>query len=243
MNISHKPDPTDPKCSSSPSFLARQLHLHLVATEGSDILKNFNNIVVSIHAIATFQALHDYLRPRVSGLMFSGSRLSGMLAALAGVTSGSGGGLSATTNTTTTTTTTTKPPDQPEASTSAAGGPVERRRSQRLSAKSAAAAASSLSSSEPGPSTSSTSNPPPPPASLGSSAEPPTSLAGEDGFGDNADFTADFTDDDVEAEVFDDEMDPDHVSTEKTVTLSIADGLFCVCFFRRDLTDLHFGNN
>ncbi len=116
--------------------------------------------------------------------MFSGSRLSGMLAALAGVTSG---GLSA-----------TKPPDQPEASTSA--GPsatVERRRSQRLSAKSAAAAtepASEPPAVEAGPSI-------PPPASLGSSAEPPTSAAGEDSFGDNADFTADFTDDDVEAEV------------------------------------------
>ena len=87
MNISHKPDPTDPKCSSSPSFLARQLHPHLVATEGSDILKNFNNIVVSIH-IATFQAMHDYLRPRILGLMLSGSHLGGMLAALVGVTSG-----------------------------------------------------------------------------------------------------------------------------------------------------------
>ena len=157
----------------------------MVAAEGSDIPKNFNNIVVSIHAIATFQALHDYLRPRVSGLMFSGSRLSGMLAALAGVTST---GLSA-----------TKPPDQPEASTSA--GPsatVERRRSQRLSAKSAAAAAGEP-ASEPAAAEAGPSNPPP--ASLGSSAEPPTSAAGEDSFGDNAEFTADFTDDDVEAEV------------------------------------------
>lgn len=196
----------DSKRSSSPSLLARQLRLRLVAAEGSDIPKNFNNIVVSIHAIATFQALHDYLRPRVSGLMFSGSRLSGMLAALAGVTSG---GLSA-----------TKPPDQPEASTSA--GPsatVERRRSQRLSAKSAAAASEAVPDPpavEAGPSN-------PPPASLGSSAEPPTSAAGEDSFGDNAEFTADFTDDDVEAEVFDDEIDPDNVSAEKTVTLSVAD--------------------
>ncbi|KAH9000071.1 hypothetical protein EDB92DRAFT_2051252 [Lactarius akahatsu] len=196
----------DSKRSSSPSLLARQLRLRLVAAEGSDIPKNFNNIVVSIHAIATFQALHDYLRPRVSGLMFSGSRLSGMLAALAGVTSG---GLSA-----------TKPPDQPEASTSA--GPsatVERRRSQRLSAKSAAAASEAVPEPpavEAGPSN-------PPPASLGSSAEPPTSAAGEDSFGDNAEFTADFTDDDVEAEVFDDEIDPDNVSAEKTVTLSVAD--------------------
>ena len=118
--------------------------------------------------------------------MFSGSRLSGMLAALAGVTSS---GLSA-----------IKPPDQPEASSSA--GPsatVERRRSQRLSAKSAAAANEPASeppaAAEAGPSHSL------PPASLGSSAEPPTSAAGEDSFGDNAEFTADFTDDDVEAEV------------------------------------------
>jgi E3 ubiquitin-protein ligase TRIP12 len=172
---------TDSKRSSSPSLLARQLRLRLVAAEGSDIPKNFNNIVVSIHAIATFQALHDYLRPRVSGLMFSGSRLSGMLAALAGVTSG----LSS-----------SKPPEQPEASTSA--GPsttVERRRSQRLSAKNAAAAASEPAAESPseeaGPS-----NPP-----LSSSAEPPGSALGEDGFGDNAEFTADFTDDEMEAEV------------------------------------------
>jgi E3 ubiquitin-protein ligase TRIP12 len=171
----------DSKRSSSPSLLARQLRLRLVAAEGSDIPKNFNNIVVSIHAIATFQALHDYLRPRVSGLMFSGSRLSGMLAALAGVTSG----LSS-----------TKPSEQPEASTSA--GPsttVERRRSQRLSAKNAAAAANEAAAESPteeaGPS-----NPP-----LSSSTEPPASALGEDSFGDNAEFTADFTDDDMEAEV------------------------------------------
>jgi E3 ubiquitin-protein ligase TRIP12 len=182
------PLPTiDSKRSSSPSLLARQLRLRLVAAEGSDIPKNFNNIVVSIHAIATFQALHDYLRPRVSGLMFSGSRLSGMLAALAGVTSG---GLPSS----------SKPPEQPEASTSA--GPsatVERRRSQRLSAKNAAAAANELAAEplaaeEAGPSN-------PPPAPLSSSAEPPMSAAGEDNFGDNPEFTADFTDDEVEAEV------------------------------------------
>ncbi|KAI9510528.1 hypothetical protein F5148DRAFT_1274737 [Russula earlei] len=196
----------DSKRSSSPSLLARQLRLRLVAAEGSDIPKNFNNIVVSIHAIATFQALHDYLRPRVSGLMFSGSRLSGMLAALAGVTSG---GLSS-----------TKPTEQPEASTSA--GPsttVERRRSQRLSAKNAAAAGEAASEppvDEGGPSNLSL-------AALSSSAEPPTSAMGEDSFGDNAEFTADFTDDDMEAEVFDDEIEPDSVSADKTVTLSVVD--------------------
>lgn len=68
---------------SSPSLLARQLRLRLVAVEGSDTPRNLQNIVVSIHAIATFQALHDYLRPRVSGLIGGSSRLSGMLAALA----------------------------------------------------------------------------------------------------------------------------------------------------------------
>lgn len=73
---------TDSK-RSSPSLLARQLRLRLVAAEDSDIPRNLNNIVVSIHAIATFQALHDYLRPRVAGLLSSSSRLSGMLAALA----------------------------------------------------------------------------------------------------------------------------------------------------------------
>ena len=68
---------------SSPSLLARQLRLRLVATEDADVPKSLSNIVVSIHAIATFQALHDYLRPRVAGILPSGSRLSGMLAALA----------------------------------------------------------------------------------------------------------------------------------------------------------------
>ena len=53
---------------SSPSLLARQLCLRLV---DSDIPRNLSNIVVSIHVIATFQALHDYLRPRISGLLSS----------------------------------------------------------------------------------------------------------------------------------------------------------------------------
>src|SRR5882672_7986670 len=66
-------------------MLARQLRLRLVAADGSEIPRNCSNIIVSIHAIATFQALNDYLRPRISGLLggMGGSRLSGMLAALA----------------------------------------------------------------------------------------------------------------------------------------------------------------
>lgn len=47
------------------------------------------------------------------------------------------------------------------------------------------------------------------------------SAVGEDNFGENPEFTMDFTDDEVEAEVFDDEMDPDNISADKTVTMSV----------------------
>lgn len=50
---------------SSASMLAKQLRLKLVADEDSDIPKNYRNIMVSIHAIATFKALDDYLKPRI----------------------------------------------------------------------------------------------------------------------------------------------------------------------------------
>ncbi|KAF7317176.1 Ubiquitin-protein ligase [Mycena chlorophos] len=74
------PGPNDSN-GVSPSLPARQLRL--VADDQADIPRNLHNIVVSIHAIATFQAPHDYLRARVAGLLGTGSRLSGMLAALA----------------------------------------------------------------------------------------------------------------------------------------------------------------
>lgn len=69
------------------SMLARQLRLRLVAAEGTTVPRNCTNITVSIHAIATFQALHDYLRPRVAGVgPGSSSRLHGVLAAFAAAT-------------------------------------------------------------------------------------------------------------------------------------------------------------
>ena len=52
--------------SSAASMLAKQLRLKLVADDESGIHKSFRNIMVSIHAIATFKALDDYLRPRIS---------------------------------------------------------------------------------------------------------------------------------------------------------------------------------
>ena len=50
---------------SSASMLAKQLRLKLVAEDDSDIPRSYRNIMVSIHAIATFKALDDYLRPRI----------------------------------------------------------------------------------------------------------------------------------------------------------------------------------
>jgi len=51
---------------SASSMLAKQLRLKLVADDDSGIPKSYRNIMVSIHAIATFKALDDYLRPRIS---------------------------------------------------------------------------------------------------------------------------------------------------------------------------------
>ena len=52
--------------SSAASMLAKQLRLRLVADDESGIPRPFRNVMVSIHAIATFKSLDDYLRPRIS---------------------------------------------------------------------------------------------------------------------------------------------------------------------------------
>ncbi|KAK8100724.1 ubiquitin-conjugating enzyme E2 W [Apiospora kogelbergensis] len=52
--------------SSAASMLAKQIRLKLVADDNSDIPRSYRSIMVSIHAIATFKALDDYLRPRIS---------------------------------------------------------------------------------------------------------------------------------------------------------------------------------
>lgn len=51
---------------SATSMLAKQLRLKLAADEDSGIPKSYRSMMVSIHAIATFKALDDYLRPRIS---------------------------------------------------------------------------------------------------------------------------------------------------------------------------------
>ncbi|TFY64792.1 hypothetical protein EVG20_g5828 [Dentipellis fragilis] len=175
-----------------------------------------------------FQALHDYLRPRVSGLAFTGSRLSGMLAALAASNLTAGASSSSA--------------PAAESRSAPAGAPagsstIARRRSMRLSARNgttaepepsaeppaeAASTAGSTNTDEPGPSSHR------PPLSRSTISEPPTSALGEvppseTVVNEDAEFAAEFTDDEVDAEVFDEEMDPDNSVTDKTVTLSIAD--------------------
>lgn len=73
---------------SAASMLAKQIRLKLIADENSEIPRPYRNIMVSIHAIATFKALDDYLRPRINLSERSRSSrtresLSGALAALA----------------------------------------------------------------------------------------------------------------------------------------------------------------
>jgi E3 ubiquitin-protein ligase TRIP12 len=57
---------SEPSRGSSTSMLSRQLRLKLSADSESEIPASYRDIVVSIHAIATFKALDDYLRPRIS---------------------------------------------------------------------------------------------------------------------------------------------------------------------------------
>jgi E3 ubiquitin-protein ligase TRIP12 len=224
---------TDSK-RSSPSLLARQLRLRLVTGDESDVPRNLHNIVVSIHAIATFQALHDYLRPRVAGLLSSGTRLSGMLAALAasGFSGSSSRDIADEVPPSTKTSAAKSSPTvvAPSASTST----ISRRRSQRLSAKNAVAAAA--------PDTAAVDKIPAAATASDESAgmEIPVSYASvshasgvtasalEVAPSDtvvDSELQADFTDDEVDAEVFDDEVDPDNSLSDKTVTLSVAEGI------------------
>ena len=134
-----------------PSLLARSIRLRLIAGEGSEPSKTptvpkASNIVVSIHAIATFQALNDYLRPRLTGLLSTlpgGYKLPGMLFALAAgripaelIGAGFPGLAGALTSPS------PSLPTPAVASASAPPAPVSqpvRRRSQRLSAKASSA--------------------------------------------------------------------------------------------------------
>ncbi|KAG6890023.1 hypothetical protein C0992_003368 [Termitomyces sp. T32_za158] len=204
---------------SSPSLLARQLRLRLIAGDESDVPRNLHNIVVSIHAIATFQALHDYLRPRVAGLLSSGSRLHGMLAALAGYSSAS---LEASANASQ-----SLKPSASSAESNLGFTPTStegRRRSQRLSAKNAIATGGT--SNMDADSVAHTTNTSGDNGPKSTSEVGPSSIdtAPSDTLVDS-ELQADFTDDDeIDADVFnDDEVDPDQSVSEKTVMLSVVE--------------------
>ncbi|KAJ6108115.1 hypothetical protein N7523_009438 [Penicillium sp. IBT 18751x] len=47
-------------------MLGKQLRLKLVAEDGTEVPRAYRNIMVSIHAIATFKALDDFLQPRIA---------------------------------------------------------------------------------------------------------------------------------------------------------------------------------
>lgn len=188
--------------------------------------------MVSIHAIATFQALHDYLRPRVSGLLGSTSRLSGMFAALAA--SGFVGGL-----------------PKPAAGSSGAGSSsadtsaqtVQRRRSQRL-AKQAAGTSSNENESPTEAENPSSSVAAAAPASTSGAEAPAPANSTAPALSDTAvdsELQADFTDDeDIDAEVFDDEVDGDNTVSDKTVTVSVAEGSSSFVSYAVSLTDFIF---
>ena len=48
------------------SMLSKQLRLRLMSEDQSETPRSYSNMTISIHAIATFKALDDYLRPRIS---------------------------------------------------------------------------------------------------------------------------------------------------------------------------------
>ena len=56
----------DSNRSSATSMISKQLRLKLLADEASSIPKPYKEMMISVHAIATFKALDDYLRPRIS---------------------------------------------------------------------------------------------------------------------------------------------------------------------------------
>ncbi|KAH9479473.1 E3 ubiquitin-protein ligase UPL3 [Psilocybe cubensis] len=214
---------SDDSKRSSPSLLARQLRLRLVAGDESDIPKSLHNIVVSIHAIATFQALHDYLRPRVAG---HPTGVSAMLSALAasgytGIPKLPGDD---------------KPVLSAAAESSSATVPstsgVQRRRSQRLAKQGTNSAPSdnAISGPEEGVAATtenavSTLSEIKSPVTDPTSSSLPVDPAPSETVVESEQLHAEFTDDEdeIDADVFEDEVDSENPMSEKTITLSVVE--------------------
>lgn len=63
LTVNHSPSVSS--SGNATSMLSKQLRLKLMPEEGTDISPHFREVIVSIHAIATFKALDDYLRPKI----------------------------------------------------------------------------------------------------------------------------------------------------------------------------------
>ena len=78
--------------SSPYSMLSKQLKIKLVAEDPSDMPDSYHSMTLSIHAIATFKSLDEYLRPRIilaerpKSSRPRGDGIQGTLAALAAAT-------------------------------------------------------------------------------------------------------------------------------------------------------------
>lgn len=67
------------------NLISRTLRLKLQAEDPADVPKSCQNLMISIHAIAPFSALDEYLKPRIAGILSFRPELSpGILQALAG---------------------------------------------------------------------------------------------------------------------------------------------------------------
>ncbi|KAG8710097.1 Ubiquitin fusion degradation protein 4 [Ceratobasidium sp. 394] len=229
---------------NSASMLARQLRLRIVAEEGTDAPRSCSNIVVSIHAIATFQALNDYLRPRVAGALAGmsagGSRLSGVLAAFAaaaGLPAGALGRVAASAGAGT--------GAGSSAAASSSAPTVGRRRSQRLKAKDNTASGDAgeentspttdmpaASSSAPAPPFSAASGAssaldmglPPPSAMLAALAaggDPGIPMMSSEDY--DMEHAEDMLNEDFEAEFYEEDMEPQHATPDKTVSVALTD--------------------
>ena len=70
---------------SSLNLIGRTVRLKLVAEDTTDIPKACQSFVATIHAIAPFLALEDYLKPRIAGIILRPDQLTpGLLQALIG---------------------------------------------------------------------------------------------------------------------------------------------------------------
>ncbi|KAL8715868.1 MAG: hypothetical protein Q9220_000535 [cf. Caloplaca sp. 1 TL-2023] len=59
-------NPQDSNRSTAASMLSKQLRIRLMAEDETAVPRPYKNLMISIHAISTFKALDDYLRPRIS---------------------------------------------------------------------------------------------------------------------------------------------------------------------------------